>query len=282
MVEENTLSYSAQQVRDGDSDRFLTALFAPADRREDLFALYAFNLEVARIAESVTEPMMGQIRLQWWRDRVSEIYSGEPPKGADVAQALCHAVRRHNLPRDSFDALLDARELDLTPEPPATLDDFEVYAEATSGELVSIALHVLGVADEAAHEAGQHVGMAWAILGHLRAAAFHSRRGKLFLPADLLEESGAADDLRAGQSSPALVEVVQRLDELAEEHMTAARDLAPQVPKAALPALLLCALAQAYLRRIREQKHDLFSTNLEISKPRRQLLLAWAAWRKKF
>jgi NADH dehydrogenase [ubiquinone] 1 alpha subcomplex assembly factor 6 len=281
MVEADTLSYSAQQLRDGDNDRFLTALFAPADRRESLFALYAFNLELARVAESVTEPMMGHIRLQWWRDRVAEIYGGEPPKGGDAAQALCRAVRAHNLPRDSFDAMLDAREQDMSPEPPPTLDDFEVYVESTSGELVSLSLHTLGVAEEAAHEAGQHIGIAWAIVGHLRAAAFHARRGKVFLPADLLE-GGAADDLRSGRASPALVAVTQRLTELAEEHMTAARDVAPQVPAKALPALLLAPLMRAYLRRIHNQNDNLFSTKLEISKPERQCLLAWSAFRKKF
>ena len=281
MADGDALSYCAQQVRANDNDRFLTALFAPAGRREGLFALYAFNLEVARVAESVSEPMMGQIRLQWWRDRIAEIYNGEPPKGADVAQALCRAVRTYNLPRDSFDAMLDAREQDLSPEPPETLDDFEVYAESTSGELVSLALHILGVATEPAHEAGQHVGIAWAIVGHLRAAAYHASRGKTFLPADLLD-GGGQDDLRKGRSSSVLVAATQRLAELAEEHMTAARDLTAQVPKAAVPALLLGPLTSAYLRRLHSQNDSLFSAKLEISKPRRQWLLAWSAWRKRF
>lgn len=281
MADGDALSYCAQQVRAGDNDRFLTALFAPADRREALFALYAFNLEVARVAESVSEPMMGQIRLQWWRDRIAEIYNGEPPKGADVAQALCRAVRTYNLPRDSFDAVLEAREQDLSPEPPPTLDDFEVYVEATSGELVSLALHTLGVATEAAHEAGQHIGIAWAIVGHLRAATHHGRRGKIFLPADLLDGQ-EMDDLRHGRFSATLKETTQRLAELAEDHITAARDLASQVPHAALPALLLGPLASAYLRRLHAQNDSLSSAELEISKPRRQLLLAWSAWRKRF
>lgn len=281
MSDDPQLSYSAQQVRNADSDRFLTALFAPAPRREGLFALYAFNLEVARVGESVSEPMMGQIRVQWWRDRLDEIYSGEPPKGAEVAQALCRAVRDYNLPHDSFDALLDARELDLAPEPPPTMDDLEVYAESTSGELVSLALHILGVADEAAHEAGQHAGIAWALVGHLRAAGFHARRNKIFLPADILEGEATAD-LQAGRSTPALAEAAQRLAERAEEHLKAARDLAPQIPKAALPALLIAPLASAYLQRLQDQKFDLFSKELDISKPRRQLILAWAAWRRRY
>jgi phytoene synthase len=245
-----------------------------------LFALYAFNLEVARVAEAVSEPMMGQIRLQWWRDRIAEIYAGEPPKGAEVAQALCHAIRTYNLPRDSFDALLDARERDLSHEPPATIDDFEVYAESTSGELVSLALHTLGVADESAHEAGQHVGICWAIVGHLRAARYHAGHDKIHLPADVLD--GALEDLRAGRATPALAEAAQRLGERAEEHLKASRDLSPQVPKAALPALLLGPLADSYLERLVKHGYDLFSPDLELSKPRRQMLLAWAAWRNSY
>ena len=92
MAETAALSYSAQQVRLSDPDRFLTALFAPAAARENLFALYAFNLEVARIPELVHEPMMGQIRLQWWRERFDEIYAGQPRDGAETPQALAAAI----------------------------------------------------------------------------------------------------------------------------------------------------------------------------------------------
>lgn len=281
MIQGDTLSVSARQLREGDNDRFLTALFAPDVRREGLFALYAFNLEVARIAELVSEPLIGLIRLQWWRDRIGEIYDSEPPKGADVAQALCNTVRAHHLPRQLFDAMLDARELDVSGEPPASLEDFESYGKATSGALVSLALRSLGVADEAAHQAAQHLGLAWAVTGHLRAAAFYSRRNKQFLPMDYVTEE-IAHDLRGGRSSAALQAAVRGLAERATMHLDLARGLTGQIPKAALPALLLGPLARAYLRRLASQHYDLFSPRLELSKPRRQVLLAWAAARGRF
>ena len=68
-------------VRRHDRDRYQTALFAPADRREALFALYAFNYEIARVRETVTQPMLGQIRLQWWREVVEAAYAGAPRGG---------------------------------------------------------------------------------------------------------------------------------------------------------------------------------------------------------
>jgi NADH dehydrogenase [ubiquinone] 1 alpha subcomplex assembly factor 6 len=272
MTDEDLLSYCAKQVRDGDNDRFLTALFAPAPRREGLFALYAFNLEVARIAEAVHEPMMGQIRLQWWRERIAEIYRGEAPKGAEVPQALSEAIRALALPQAPFDALLNAREDDLVPDAPATLSEFEGYAAATGGELMSLALHALDANDETTQHAGRHVGIATAIVGHLRAAAFHARS---------LGEGGE-EDLRAGRPSAALTAAAEQVAAKAEDHLRVARSLAPQVSKLAWPALLQARLADAYLARLERARFDLFSPSLEIAKPRRQMIIAWAAWRSRF
>src|SRR4051812_807159 len=97
-------------VRRHDRDRFLTALFAPAARREDLLALYAFNFEVAKTREVVTEPMLGQIRLQWWREAVDEIYRGGRVRTHEVVQPLAEAARRGALSRAHLDRMIDARE----------------------------------------------------------------------------------------------------------------------------------------------------------------------------
>lgn len=273
------LSHNARQLREGDYDRFLTALFAPVERREGLFSLYAFNLELGRSAELINESMMGYIRLQWWRDRVAEIYDGAgPPKGAELAQALRQTARAHHLPRQMFDAMLDAREQDFSPEAPATLAEFETYAQATAGNLIALALGVLGVSDEKAQRTAIDLGMAWAMAGHLRAAAFHSRHNKQYLPAEILGPA-AAVDLRNGRSTAALRQAARRMADRAHEHLAAARHGAAEMPRAALPALLLAPLAGAYLRRLAARDYDLFSPHLTLAKPRRQLLLAWRAWR---
>src|SRR5262245_60576664 len=106
---EQAAGYCPDHVRRFDRDRYLMALFAPADRRDDLFALYAFNVEVARIRELIREPMMGLMRLQWWRDAIAEIYAGSERRH-QVAQPLAAVVRRRGLSREHFDRLLDARE----------------------------------------------------------------------------------------------------------------------------------------------------------------------------
>src|SRR5580698_1565700 len=108
------LSPVAALVRHHDRDRFQTALFAPADRREALFALYAFNYEIARIREAVREEMLGRIRLQWWREIIEVAYAGRPPRRHDTVEVLAETINRYDLTQAHFERLIDAREADLS------------------------------------------------------------------------------------------------------------------------------------------------------------------------
>src|SRR5213595_4172697 len=145
-------------VRRHDPDRYQTTLFAPAERREALLALYAFNYEIARVRETVTEPMLGQIRLQWWREVVTAAFVGEPPRHHLVAVPLTAAIRNCRLTRAHFDRLIDTRERDLVDEAPADLAALEDYAEGTSAPLVQLGLEVLGVRGRDAHDTARQVG----------------------------------------------------------------------------------------------------------------------------
>src|SRR5882724_12017992 len=125
------LSPVAALVRRHDRDRFQTVLFAPAARREALFALYAFNHEIARVRERVTEPTLGRIRLEWWREIIAAAYEDGPVRRHVVVEALTDAIRRHVPTRKHFDRLIDARETDLAEQAPTGLA-LEDYAEAVS------------------------------------------------------------------------------------------------------------------------------------------------------
>ena len=136
-------AYCLDQVRRFDRDRYLTALFAAAQARDDLMALYAFNLEVAKTREMVREPMMGLMRLQWWRDAIAEIYAGNERRH-QVVQPLAAAIRRRGLDRAPFDRLIDAREGDMGETPPADLPALVAYVDATAGGLGLLAAQTLG------------------------------------------------------------------------------------------------------------------------------------------
>src|SRR5512132_1000725 len=117
-------AFCADLVRRNDYDRFLSALFAPEPFRGRLFALYAFNYEVAKTADTVSQPLLGQIRLQWWREALDEIYAGRNRRH-EVVGALGQTIKDANLPRAPFDALLEARELDLDTMPLTNMGEME-------------------------------------------------------------------------------------------------------------------------------------------------------------
>jgi phytoene synthase len=274
------LSTCADQVRRQDRDRYLTALFAPAERREDLFALYAFNLEVAKTAEVVSEAMVGRIRLQWWREAVDEIYRGRPRAHA-VVEPLAQVVDRHGLPRAPFDRLIEAREADLDGEPPADLAALEDYAEGTAASLFALALGVLaspgdqGPAAEAAH----HLGVAWALTGLARAVPFHARQKRSYLPADLTSAAGLdMGEPFALRASPARARVGEESAVRAADNLQAVRRLRKELPRTAAPPLLFDPLAEDHLKRLRRAGFDPFDPGVQAERPGTVWRLAWAAW----
>ncbi len=263
------LSYCGRQVRRHDHDRFLTSLFAPPDRREALFAIHAFNIEVAKTREVVTEPILGQIRLQWWRDAIAGLYQGEVLRH-EVLEALAGPVERFDLSRAYFDRVIEAREADLTERAPATLEVLERYAEDTAAPLIQLGLEALGVrqgesaAADAAHHAGAAVGTAWALSGLLRAIPFHAQQRRVYLPTAVVEEVAVEmGELFELRPHAGLARAVERIAAAALKHLSAARSRRAQTLRQAVPALLPAVLAENHLGRLRRAGYDVFDSRVQ-------------------
>jgi phytoene synthase len=169
------ISYPADIVRRYDRDRFLLGMTVPGNRRDALWALFAFNHEIAKTREVVSEPTLGLIRLQWWRDAIEKLYAGTVLQH-EVLTALAATIRDYALPRARFDELIDARERDLENRPLSSFADLERYADATSTPLNRLVLKVLG--QEEPEEKIRDVSTAFALTGLLRAVAYRDN----FLP----------------------------------------------------------------------------------------------------
>jgi phytoene synthase len=245
------LSYCAEQVRQFDHDRFLTVIFAQAAVREHLFALYAFNIELAKVREVVTEPLIGQMRLQWWRDTLDRLYAGETI-AHEVARPLGAAIAAGGIERAAFDLLIDTREFDLEKLPPADLDALLAYAEGTGAPLLAVALKIAGAGAGSA-ETARLAGRGWALTGLLRAVPFHARRHRLYLPADRLEAAGVRiSRLFDLKPEPGLRDVVR---------------LVGRLPRAARSPALLIVLGRMYLKDLERAGWD--PLVLEMRQPRR-------------
>ncbi|HAC59557.1 MAG TPA: squalene/phytoene synthase family protein [Rhodobiaceae bacterium] len=264
------------EVRAHDHDRFLTLLFAPAEKRPALIALYAYNLEIARVAETVTEPMMGHIRLQWWRETLDALPKGET-RGHAAAVALYEADA---FPLHELSKLADARERDLSEDVFEDIGALEAYAEATSSAVMSLAAQALDkVKAEEANEAIRHAGIAYALTGLLRALPLHASQGRLMLPADiLLARNVDPHDVLAGNANEELRGAIADVAGHARAHLASAR--AGRYDGAILPALLPASLCDRYLDLITAPDFDPFRMPVEVPAFRRQLRLMGRGIRK--
>lgn len=270
-------------MRRHDRDRYLAAGLAPPGSRAALAALYAFNLELALVRESVSEPSLGLIRLQWWRETVDGIFAGGPVPGHGVAAALAAAIRDRGLDRRPFERLIEARERDLEDWRPESVDALAAYAEATAGVLCTLAVAALGIRDnETVRDAAREAGTAYGLVGLLRAVPFHAAQRRLYLPRASLAAHGAVvAEIFEGRGGPGVARVVAEVAARARMHMRAARANRAAVPKAALPALLPLVLADHDLRRLDRVRFDVFALRPDVP-VLRQLRLMYAAVRERY
>ncbi len=278
----DSAAYCLEQVRRFDRERYLCLLFASEPARSRLLALYAFNLEVSKIRETVSEPLLGQIRLQWWRDALVEFGRGMV-RAHPVTEALSAALRESPVRPALLERLLVAREADLDDALPPTLAAMEEYAAGTSGGLQQAALDVLGAAGDAADQSASDIGTAWALIGLLRAVPFQARRRRLFLPAELLAREGVElDPVFEGHPGPGLRAVARAIDSRAGEYLHAARQRRRDASRAALPTLLPAVLADIHRRRLAKAAFDVFAPELTCPVSFDALRLAIAAWRGRY
>jgi NADH dehydrogenase [ubiquinone] 1 alpha subcomplex assembly factor 6 len=262
-----------QVVRSVDFDRYLSSLFASQAQRAELNVIYAFNYEVARTAETVSQPIAGQIRLQWWRDRIAELYRGTAIDHR-LVEALGRTIAAHDLPRALFDALIDARDRDLEEAPFATFADLEDYADATSGHVMRLAARVLG-ADDTLDDDARALGIAYALAGLCRALPYHASRRRLMLPVDRFAASGISIvEVFTGSAGLRLRPLVEELVERARFHLSASRG--HRIARGVLPALLPASLVPLYLRRLTRPGFDVLRDSTEIPVPRRQFAMLGA------
>jgi 15-cis-phytoene synthase len=254
-----------QLLRESDPDRWLASLFLPSARRPHVTALYAFSAEMSRVRLRAREPLLGEIRFQWWRD----VLTGERSAAdAPVAAAVLDTIDRFDLPREKLISLIDARLFDLYDEPMPTVAALEAYAQATAGSLFQLAALVLDRNADAA-AAARHAGIAYAVTGLLRGLPWQVAAGQTYIPRELYP----AADLRADR--PALDAALAKLRALARTHLAALAAEPVARAGAAAPAFLPTALCGHYLNQMEKPGTDPLTTPVEVPPWRRQ----WWLWR---
>lgn len=262
---------AAEVVRARDRDRYIADLFAPQAARRHLHALHAFNAEIARIRDVVSDPTLGEIRLQWWQDAIVHgNASGHP-----VAAALDATITRFSLPRQAFERMIEARIFDLYDDPMPTLNDLEGYAGDTSSSLVQLAAIVLaGGDDPGSAAAAGHAGVAYALTGIMRALP-RNASGQTFLPEAMLNSRDVdLSALRDRRTTPELLSLLTDLRTIARQHLAETERELAELDPVVKPAFLPLALVGPYLDRMDRPDYQPFA-GIELPPWRRQ----WIMWR---
>lgn len=261
-----------------DPDRYLAALTLSGTDRERVFTLLAFAAEVARSREAVSETMLGQIRLQWWRDALDEIHRGQKPRRHEVVTPLAETILAHDLPAIPFDRMIEAREMDMASGGSPVFDDwfaFEEYVADTSGALMVLIMLALGVPPERAEQIGESLGTGWGLVGMARATPHLARQRRIMLPAGTLRRARVdAELLISGEGTnlwaPAIRQVALAGRDLAVHADANGLDPAPKRFVKAMQRLL-----GGHLKRLAKAKYDVGALAVQQPPPWRVISLSF-------
>ena len=266
--------FCAELVRSHDFARYASTLFVPADQRRALLAIYAFNVEISRVRELVSQPLPGEIRLQWWTDMLAGQGHGGV-EGNPVAAELNVAISNCRLPAERLSRLVDEHQFDLYNDPMPTMAALEGYIQDTSSALFSLAAGVAGWQSPDIEHLARHAGLAQGIAQAMAALPLDASRRQLFVPLQLLESHGSnMEEVFAGRETTKLRAALDQLTGEAREHLDTALTLLPGVPPEVRPLFLPLAGVARDLERMSRADTDLFSPHSSS-----RLRTLWTLWR---
>ena len=272
--DEDSAAFCADLVRAHDFERYAATLFVNADRRRALLALYAFNVEISRVREQVSQPLPGEIRLQWWTDMLAGSGHGGV-EGNPVAAELLRAIRTHGLPIEPLSRLIDEHQFDLYNDPMPSMAALEAYVHDTSSALFALGARILGRQSEGTDHLARHAGLAQGFTRVIATLPADAARRQLFVPLQLLEHHGSGmEEVFAGKETPQLRAALDQLIGEARAHLKTAFELLTSAPADVRPLFLPLALVRLDLKRMSRA-----DTNLFAPRDSSRLRTLWTLWR---
>jgi 15-cis-phytoene synthase len=266
--------FCAQLMRAHDFARYASTLFVPAAQRRALVAVYAFNVEISRVREQVSQPLPGEIRLQWWTDMLAGAGHGGV-EGNPVAAELLLAIRSWRLPVERLSRLIDEHQFDLYNDPMPTKAALEGYINDTSSALFSLAARIAGRQSDEIEHLARHAGLAQGIAQVMAALPLDASRRQLLVPLQLLESHGSGmEEVFAGKETPKVRAALDQLVGEAREHLQTAFRLLEGAPPEVRPVFLPLALVARDLKRMARADSDPF-----IPRVTSRFRTLWTLWR---
>ena len=268
-------SLSADLVRTHDFARYASTLFMPSDLRRALLALYAFNVEISRVREQVTQPLPGEIRLHWWTDLLAGVDHGGV-EGHPVAAELLLTIRHFRLPVEPLTRLIEEHQFDLYNDPMPSMAALEGYINDTASALFLFAARIAGWQSPEIDHLARHAGLAQGIAQVIASLPFDASRRQLFVPLQVLQQHGSnIEEIFAGKQTPNVRAALDQLIGEAQRHLQPTFALLADVPPEVRPIFLPLALVRRDLARMSRADTDPFVPR---ATPRFRVL--WTLWRE--
>jgi phytoene synthase len=270
----DSAAFCADLVRAYDFERYASTLFVNADQRRALLALYAFNVEISRVREQVSQPLPGEVRLQWWTDMLAGTGHGGI-EGNPVAAELLRAIRTCGLPVEPLARLIDEHQFDLYNDPMPSMAALEAYIHDTSSALFALGARIMGRQSEATDHLARHAGLAQGFARVIAMLPADAARRQLFVPLQLLEHHGSGmEEVFAGKGTLQLRAALDQLIGEARGHLKTAFELLANAPAELHPLFLPLALVRRDLKRRSRADCNPFTP-----RPVSRLRTLWTLWR---
>jgi 15-cis-phytoene synthase len=273
-TDKGSAAFCAEQVRSHDFERYASTLFVDTDKRRALLALYAFNVEISRVREHVSQPLPGEIRLQWWTDMLAGAGHGGV-EGNPVAAELLLAIRTYGLPVEPLSRLIDEHLFDLYNDPMPSMAALEGYIDDTSSALFALGARIMGRQSEAIDHLARHAGLAQGFARVIATLPLDAARRQLFVPLQLLESHGSGmEEVFAAKETAQLRAALDQLIGEACAHLKTAFELLAGAPPEVRPLFLPLALLRRDIKRMARADSDLFAPCVAS-----RLRTLWTLWR---
>ncbi len=268
--------YIAQFLKQHDPERYYSTLVLNETALDPVQALYAFNAEIARIRELTSEPIPGEIRLQYWTDLLSGNSHGDTAQNP-IAVGLLTIIENFDLPKAPLLRLLEARRFDLYDDAMPDMPTFEGYAGETNSMLYQLAVMVVnGGKDAGAADAAGHLGVAHTLIGHLRALSNSSSRGQVFLPVAIFKAHGASQsDLLQGKNTPEIIAACASLRFIAQDHLNKTAIAIKSLPPVIRPVFAHISVLNWQLQRLNKKANTPFSEARDLPPWRKIAKVFW-------
>lgn len=271
--DEQAAEFCAELVRNHDFSRYVSTLFVPTVQRRVLLALYAFNVEIFRVRELVSQPLPGEMRLQWWAEMLAGGGHGSV-NGNPVAAELLRAIQSSRWPVEQLLRLIDEHRFDLYNDPMPTVAALEGYINGTSSVLFSLGAGIGGLQSSEIERLAHHAGLAQGLVNVMIALPLDASRRQLFVPLQLLaSHNSSMEEVFVGKETPNLRATLNQLINEAQEHLKTALSLLSSVPPQVRPVFLPLALVARDLQRMSCRGNDLFVPHVTS-----RIRILWTLW----